>query len=87
MTLSKWSIEVELGIGLPTKVGRVVVVPEVVGPRSNGTDVETEVFLMRGGADGERVELSGVQCSTGNLQPLASLVVECQRPLEVHTHH
>ncbi len=87
MTLSEWSIEVELGIGLSTKVSWIVVVPEVVGPRSNGTNVKTEVLLVRGRADSEGVELSWVQCSTGNLQPLASLVIKCHRSLEVHTHN
>ena len=87
VTLSEWSVKVELGVGLSTKVGWIVVVPEVVGPRSNGTNVKTEVFLVRGRADGERMELSGIQCGASNLQPLASLVIECHRSLEVHAHH
>ena len=69
------------------KVFRVVVIPEVVGPGTNSSDVKTDVVLMGSGTDGERVELAGVLSSTSNLDPLPCLVVKVVWPLEVDTNH
>ncbi len=72
VTLSKWTVEVDLGEGLASQVGRVVVLPEVVGPGANGSDVQAEQILVGGRADGEGMELAGILGSTGDLYPLAS---------------
>lgn len=69
------------------EVGGVVVVSEVVGPGSDSTNVQAEIFLVGSRADGEGVELARVQGSTGNLHPLSSLVVKSDWPLEVDSHH
>ena len=87
MTLSKWTIQVELGEWLTSEVAWVVVLAEVVCPGTNCTDVETEELLVGCRADGEGVELSRILGSTGYLHPLAGLVVECDGSLEVHTNN
>ena len=76
VALSKWTIEVKLGERLTAKVDRVVVLTEVVGPGSNSTDVEAEVFLMGSRGDGEGVELTRILDSTSNLEPLSSQIIE-----------
>ena len=83
MALSEWTVKEELRIGLSAKVDWVVVLTEVVGPGSNGTDVEAEVFLMRSRGDGEGVEFTRILGSTGNLEPLSSFIVKRDGSLEV----
>ena len=87
MTFSKWTVDEELREGLTAQVDWVVVLTEVERPGSNGSDVETEVLLVRSRGDGERVELSWILSSAGNLQPLSSFVVKRDGPLEVDTDH
>ena len=76
MAFSKWPIKVELGEGLSTQDDWVVVLTEVVRPWSNGTDVETEVILVRSRGDGEGVELTRILGSTSNFEPLTSKVIK-----------
>ena len=56
MAFSEWTVKEKLREGLSTQVSWVVVLTEVEGPGSNGTDVETEILLVWGRGDGERVE-------------------------------
>ena len=87
MAFSEWTVEVELGEGLSTQVSWVVVLTEVEGPGSNGTDVETKILLVWGRGEGERVELARILSSTGNFEPLTSLVVKRDWPLEVDSNN
>ena len=87
MALTKWTVQVQLGEGLSTQVGWVVVLPEVVGPGPDSSDVQTDTFLVRGGANGEGMELSWVLGQAGDPHPLPCPVVESSWPLEVDTNN
>ena len=60
VALSKRSIKVQFGVGLAPEVGWVVVLSEVVRPGTNSSDVQRNMLLMWGRADGEGMELSRV---------------------------
>ena len=83
MALPEGAIQVQLGVGLSTEVGWVVVLPEVVGPWPNRSDVQTEMFLIGSRAESEGMVLSGVLGQAGNPDPLPCPVVESGRPLKV----
>ena len=62
-------------------------VSEVVGPRANSSDVETKVVLVWSRADSERVELTRILSTTGNLHPLPCFVVKVEWSLEVNANY
>ena len=87
VTLTERPVNEHFGILLLLDHRWVEALTEVVGPGSDSTDVEAEIFLVGGRADGEGVELPRVLGCTGNLDPLAGLVVEGDWSLEVNTNN
>ena len=60
---------------------------EVLGPRSDSSDVKTETLLVRGGGQGERVIFGFPELRAGNTHPLARVVVEAEWPFEYQVYH
>ena len=87
VSLSKWSIEVEFRERDLLLVATSKDFTEVVGPRANCTDVETDVLLMRSRRDSEWMILSWVLSQRSNTHPLASLVVEGDWTMKVDTDY
>ena len=61
MSFTERSVQVQLGEWLSSEYRRVNALPQVVGPGADHTDVETEILLVRGRGDGERMVLSWVK--------------------------
>ena len=67
--------------------GGVVDSAQVACPRAHGADVQAEVFLVRRRAEREGVVLAAAQHRTRDAYPLARLVLEVGRPLDVDGSH
>ena len=72
-----------LGEGVVADDGGVVDVSEVARPRADSADVQAEVLLVGCRAERERMVLSAVQHRACDAHPLARLVLEVGRTLDV----